>query len=698
MFDSNLANRIKNLFSQSKNRQFKSIEIVRELHLKKHKRRDLEDTLRLMKKKRLISGKNKRYFALEDAIIKEFSGKFDARSLAKNKSFAFVIQEGKDIYVSAEDVLNAYHGDEVKVAIKYEGKDYLHGYITSIIKRARDHVVGKLISYRSRSYLVPDNSVLHTEFLVLDKADAHPGEKVLCRITNWGNPEKRQIPGCKVVKVLGKAGDPEVEILSVICDYGLPLEFPPKVINQALAIDSEISATEIQRRSDLRKLYTITIDPASAKDYDDAISLEKTSNGFRLYVHIADVSHYVTPGTALFEEALKRGNSYYFPRKVIPMLPQQLSNGICSLRPQEDKLTISVITDYSSEGDITYQEATESIIRSDKRLCYEEVDDYLENRKHELDPETCQLVDRMQSLSKILQNNRIKRGYLSLSLPETEFIFDDEGHVTDLVRSAETESHEMIENFMLSANEYIARRLGKSATIYRIHEAPKPEHIEDLQRLANVHEFKFDLSHTLNKAFQNALESLDTPDRHRVFDRQILRHMKKARYDTVNRGHFGLALEHYTHFTSPIRRLSDLVIHLQLKKQLNGKSNSAPIFSKAQLQNMAEIATEKELIADNSERDVEIKNKLLFMKNKVGQKFSALVIAIKASALIVELDQYPVRGVVPLSSITDDYYEFHPYYDILLGTRKAQSIRLADRFDVILSRVDDDLIFKIMNK
>lgn len=700
MYDSQLADRIEKYLKQYEGDKFKSGDLYRALHLKKHKRRDLEDTLRKLKQKRIIAGKNKLYYIDGSPLLQEFIGKFDARPLAQNKSYAFVLQEKRDIYVSREDVMNAFHGDEVVVAIKYEGRDSLHGYITGIRQRARTNVVGRLESYHGRHFLIPDNSLLHSDFEIYESGAAVVGDKVVCEVTNWGNSEKRIMPGCKVVEILGKAGDPDVEIMSVICGYDLPLEFPDAVISELEHLSAEIADEEIDKRSDFRELYTITIDPASARDYDDAVSLERIDSGYRLYVHIADVAQYIKPGTALFEEALKRGNSYYFPRKVLPMLPEKISNGICSLRPAEEKLTMTVITEYNSQGAVINQKVVESIIDSDCRLAYEEVDEFMENREHQLDTETQSLILLMQELSRLLQKKRLERGYLSLDLPETEYIFDEEGHVIDLKRSMETESHQIIENFMLSANEYVAELLSRTTTLFRIHETPDQEQIRDIQRLAGIYKFNFDLSHTINNAFQIALDSLETPDRHRVFDRLLLRHMKKARYDITNMGHFGLALQTYTHFTSPIRRICDLVVHHQLKALLKNDffADKGLVFTKAKLTEIAEIATEKEILADTAEREVDIKNKLLFMKKKVGEEFNGVVIAVKASLIVIEIDEYPVTGIVPLSSIKDDYYEYHAAYDTLLGTQKSQAIRLADRFKVILVKVDDDIIFEIKDK
>ncbi|MCF7921012.1 MAG: ribonuclease R [Candidatus Cloacimonetes bacterium] len=700
MYDNKLAAWIEKYLRENAGYDFKSGDIARAMGLKKHKRRDLEDTLLKMKKQRRINGKNKRYSSSTSTPSQEFTGKFDARPLARNRSFAFVIQEGRDIYISREDVMNAYHGDTVTVAIKFEGRDYLHGYITGIKERAREEVVGTLEQNQGKYFLIPDSSLIHTEFQVNDIGTAKRGEKVVCRITNWGNPEEYKLPAGIIIEVLGQPGDPDVEIMSVIRQNDLPLIFPEEVLKELDTLDDEISEKETAKRNDFRSIYTLTIDPASARDYDDAISLEKTETGYLLYVHIADVAHYVKPGTALFAEAAKRGNSFYFPRKVIPMLPELISNGLCSLRPEEDKLTVSVITELTADGTIQKQYAVESIINSNVRLNYEEVDELFAEKDVLLDSEAQNHLLVMRELSRKMQVKRIERGYLSLDLPETEYIFNDEGMVIDLQRSRETESHQLIENFMLTANEYIARQLSKYPTLFRIHEAPDADSIEDMKRLANVHKFDFEIITTLNHAFQKALNSLETEARHRVFDRIILRHLKRARYDTFNKGHFGLAMEYYTHFTSPIRRLCDLIVHHQIKGVINQtyseKDKSG--FSGVKLKEYAEIATERENLADNCEREIDQKNKLLFMKKHLGEEFAGVIVGIKSNIILVELDRYPVIGVVPISSLKDDHYEYHEFQELLLGTQKAQAIKLADVVKIQVVKIDDDIILGIIEK
>ncbi|HPR18887.1 MAG TPA: VacB/RNase II family 3'-5' exoribonuclease, partial [Candidatus Cloacimonadota bacterium] len=447
------------------------------------------------------------------------------------------------------------------------------------------------------------------------------------------------------------AGDPDVEVLSVIKQYDLPLSFPEAVLNELQNLPEGISENEISGRKDLRELPTITIDPASAKDYDDAISLKKNADSFELYVHIADVAHYVKPGSELFKEAAKRGNSCYFPKRVIPMLPEKISNHICSLRPYEEKLTVTVYTKFDPEYKIVSQSAFESVIRSDARCNYDEIDEFFENKNSGLEASIQEMLSEMRKLSAFLQEKRKEQGYLYFDLPETEFVFDDDGHITDLQRSRETESHQLIENFMLIANEYVAKELSSHPTIYRIHEEPDDEKMLSLAELMKKCSLKLNLKQNYNYALQELLESMPNPLYHRVFDRMILRNMKRAKYSVENAGHFGLAIKTYTHFTSPIRRLCDLIVHHQIKAQIRRRDNG---FSSSLLFDYAGVATEREQIADEAEREVDMKNKFIFMKKHLGEEYTGVIIGMKADGLIVELDRYPVTGIVEAASFKDD--------------------------------------------
>lgn len=657
----------------------------------------------------------------ENALIKQneiVQGVFDATSIARNFSYAFVnCDEGKDVFISSEDTSNAYHGDTVEVEILRYRNDKRYGRITKVIKRKKTKFIGMLETVRKKTYFKADNLKIHTLFEVNKEINSPKNHKVMVEIVNWGIRLKNKLPVCNVVEVLGEAGNPEVELLAVIRDFDLPLEFPEDVLEEANSFPD--TTEEIKKgnyassRLDLRDLYTITIDPVSAKDFDDAISLSeesiildngKTQNTLVLYVHIADVSHYIRLGSRLFEEAVNRGNSYYFPKKVIPMLPEVLSNKLCSLRPDEEKFTLSVKTVFDENGKILNQEVFETFIKSDVRLAYEEVDEYFEGKANNLSPELTGQLDLMRKLSKFLSLSRTQRGYLKFDLPEVNYEFDDNGNIVNILRSKETESHLLVENFMLIANEFVAKLLTKKAkaTVYRIHEEPDERDLNKIKDMLKVHNISFTSDNNLNKTWQNIIESLPDERYHRVFDRLILRSMKKAKYSINHIQHFGLGLSTYTHFTSPIRRLCDLLVHLQLKQMVFKHSISEPDcnykLNPDKLFELAGIASEREIIADDSERAME--NKLLckFMKDKIGNDFKALIVGMNNNNIIVELNDIPVRGVIKLNQISDDYYEFDDRHLIIKGKRKSTIYRLCDYIDVTLTNVSDDIYFLPANK
>jgi len=694
MYDKSLAYKVKRILEDNPNNSFKIKDIAQALGLRKHKHKDLIDTLFKLAKDEEINQKNRKYSAAKSKKTQYITGTFDATTLARNKSFAFVRADPEDIFVSSEDTLNAYHNDTVEVNVQYQRNGKKYGIITKVVHRANEKVIGTFQEYNGKNYIIPDNSRIHTNFTINDISTAKPGEKVVIKVTNWGSREFYKIPAGNIVEVLGKAGNPDVEVISVIKQYDLPLEFPQYVLDELNEISDEITDSIINKRTDHRNLLTFTIDPASAKDFDDAISLEVGEKGFTLYVHIADVAQYVQPRSKLFEEAAKRGNSYYFPKKVIPMLPEKISNKICSLRPFEDKLTLTVQTKYDLNYKVISQKVYESVICSNARFNYEEIDDYFDGKK-ELEPEISETLKKMYKLSKFLTQNRVKCGYLKLNIPETIFIFDDEGHVIDLDRSKETDSHKMIENFMLVANEYIAKELSYGKTIFRIHEKPDEERLIKLKEEVASYNIKMENNQNKNVMLQNLLDLLPDANYHRVFDRKILRSMKKAKYSIENLGHFGLAMQHYTHFTSPIRRISDLIIHHQIKNKLRSKQTP---FSASHLFELAKTATEREMIADESEREVDLKNKTIFMKKKIGEEYSAIIIVVRNNSFIVELDKYPVTGVVSLASLADDHYDFFPQHSRYIGKRTGKIYKLTDKLKVLLSSVDDDLNFKVIEE
>lgn len=694
MFDKDIAFRIKKLLEKESHNSFKINEIQYELKIRKHKHRDLIDTLIRLVKEGEIQLKNRRYQAQKKEKKELVYGIFDASSIAKNRSYAFVNTSDNDIFISAEDTLNAYHGDKVEVELKYGKNKKKYGVIVKIIERCRETFAGNIEAYRGKYYLIPDNTRIHTNFMISDLGGAMPGQKAVIRITNWGSRELYRLPAGKIVEVLGRAGEPAVEILSVIKHFDLPMEFSERVITELKYISDDISEEEIRKRKDLRDLVAFTIDPISAKDYDDAISLKRLPGKYIIYVHIADVAHYVPVTSDLFREAVARGNSYYFPRQVLPMLPEKISNKICSLRPHENKLTLTVEIHIDKNFNIISQDVYESVIRSWARLNYEEVDLFFQGADANFPGEVRESLQEMRIISRLMFEQRLKRGYISLNLPETEFIFDEEGFISDLKRSEETEAHRLIENFMLLANEYIAVRLSDQPTLYRIHEFPEEEKMNSLQEVISHYGLRWDDSGDLHQTLQQLLMDMPGKDYHRVFDHMVLRSMKKAKYSVRNYGHFGLAMDTYTHFTSPIRRLCDLVIHHQIKDRIRSRSQQ---FTRLQLEDYAVIASDRENVADESEREVEIKNKLLYMSKRVGEEFTGIVVAIRPGMILVELDAIPVSGIIELAGLKEDYYEYFENHRQLVGKKYGRTFRLLDRLSIMVSKVTNDVYLQLID-
>ncbi len=683
-------------------------ELVGALSLNKTQKGILGELLsRLVEKGTLI--KDKRKFSLKQASaplsadnattasIKAnpnlIEGIFDATPLSRNFSYAFVRTADRDYFIGAEDTLNAYHNDTVALEPKYQKGRQDYGIIRKIIKRASEQLAGDVVKLKNRWTFVCSNPKIHNWFEVSDIGGATEGDKVILSVTNWGSPIGGKLPVGKVTEVLGKSGDPHVELLAVIRQYNLPLEFSTEVTEAANQLSDTLSPEAIRTRRDLRDVFTWTIDPISAKDFDDAISLETTPNGWKLYVHIADVAHYLPVDGVIFEEAAKRGNSFYFPKKVIPLLPERLSNQICSLRPMEEKLCLTVETEFSKKGKIGNQHIYESVIKSDARLAYEEVDALFEGKPHELKETLVDALYQARTLSRLLTEKRNAAGYIYFDLPEIEYQYDENGFVRRLSLSEETESHKLIENFMLVANEFVAQRLSQASptSIYRIHEDPDQKKLDKLIDLLSNYGVNWVMHESLNKSLQYLLASFPSPEYHDVFDRITLRSMKKARYSTEHLSHFGLALQDYTHFTSPIRRLCDLVVHHLCKIYLIKSSHQK--LNQSQIKLYAEIASEQELQADQAERDIDRVYSRTFVKDKIGQNFNGIVVSTSGTGVIVRIKEIPISGIIRKADLGEGIWDHYDREMRYVNRRSNEFYQLMDTLKLQLIAVDDDIYF-----
>ncbi len=703
-----ISERVTDLFSNNYNKPLSYNELVVELKLSKKEKSLLSETLQDMMAEGTIQKKSRKFNLInkkpetseatrEVLNPKLLEGVFDATPLAKSLSFAFVRTEKGDFFISAEDTLNAYHGDVVNIEPIFRKGKSDRAFVRKIVKRSNEILAGDIRSSGQRLIFISSNLKIHNWFEVSDPGAAHEGEKVVLEVSNWGNPVLGKMPVGKVIEVLGPSGDPQVELMAVIRQYQLPLEFPEEVLAAVQQIPEEIPAQDYQKRLDLRELFTFTIDPASAKDFDDAISLETTPQGWRLYVHIADVAHYVKPGGAIFEEAAKRGNSFYFPKKVIPMLPELLSNKVCSLRPDEDKLTQTVITDFDPKGRVLKQRMAETVIRSNHRLSYEQVDALFDGGETDLPAQLTETLQEARKLSAVLSQKRLTEGYIFFDLPELEYEYDDEGLIRRFNLAEETESHKLIENFMLVANEYTAIKLTQASptSLYRIHEDPDTEKIEKLAELLSYYGISYYDRGSLNASMQYLLTSLPGPDYHRVFDHIILRSMKKAKYSTQHIRHFGLGMETYTHFTSPIRRLCDLIIHHLCKTHI--LKTSSIQFSAESLRHHAYVASEQELQADQAERDIERNYSMAYMKKFVGERFSGIVVSAKSAGLIIRLNEIPISAILKAADLPGGKWQYRDREMRFVNPSNNNYFQLMDKVLVQIMDVSDDIYLELQS-
>ncbi len=708
MYKQDLEKKIVELFKQYPGANLTINEVSSILNIRKHDFRNIKDTMNkleksgfLIRRNRLFimnkkKTSNKKNFSKRDEILIE--GRFDATSLAKGYSFAFVITEESDYFISIEDTNGAFHGDIVLIEPYKSRKDKKYGVVRKITNRVNQEMVGNVTLVNNEYLFICDNHKIHSSIKVKPyKQEDINNKKVKIQIDNWGNYHSGVLPKGSVLDVLGNAHDPDIEVLGVIEQYDLPLSFEEDIIEEVNSIDKDITDYEIAKRADYRDLLTITIDPITAKDYDDAISYTQDEHGSTLYVHIADVGHYVKPRMKVFTEACQRGNSFYFPKRVIPMLPEQISNGLCSLRPEEEKLTLTVVTRFDTNLNIIEQSATESLILSDARLNYEEVDALFDKDIFEYSDEIKDMLFKARELSRKLSAKLKESGYINFKLPDIEYIYDDEGNLANITESEETESHKLIENFMLLANEYVASYLKEQCptTIYRIHEFPDKDRIEKVAKLLRAYGYKITFDGTLNHVLQKVLKSFEGKPEEKVFNKMILRAMKKAQYSTKNQAHFGLSIQNYTHFTSPIRRLSDLIIHHQLKDVI---AKSGYNFKNVKLKEFAQIATEREILSDSAYRDIMKKMIMYFMHDRVGNEYQAVITGMNKSNIFATINDFPVTGVIRMSNIVGDYYILDEERMIIRGRKSKKSFKLAQVINVQVSAVTDDIYLDIVEE
>lgn len=617
------------------------------------------------------------------------------------RGFGFVTPDagGDDIFIPASETMGAMQKDRVlyKVLHKAEKGKKADGVIVRILERGQQRIVGTFeAGSKGYGFVVADDKKIAKDIFISrdNTKGAVTGHKVVVEITDYG--EDRRNPEGKVIEILGHVNDPGVDILSVIRRYELAVEFPEEVYAEIEHLGTEVAEEDKKGREDLRGLLTITIDGEDAKDLDDAISLKKLGNGnFELGVHIADVSHYVRENTALDKEAYARGTSVYLVDRVIPMLPHKLSNGICSLNPRVDRLALSCLMEVNGKGEVVSHRILESVINSDYRMTYTAVREILEDETPALleqYAEILPMLEDMEELRQILGEKRRKRGSVNFDLPESKIILDENGKPIDIKPYERSIATNMIEEFMLVCNETIAENSfwQEMPFMYRSHQEP------DEDKLEKMEQFLRGFGYYLRKKdgeihpreLQKVLQKAEGTDEERIITRMVLRSMMQARYTAENGGHFGLAAKYYCHFTSPIRRYPDLEIHRMIKKMLHGElDEKASAYYRRKMPDWAKHCSKQERVAEDAERDTDALKKVEFMEDKVGQIYEGIISGVTNWGIYVELPN-TIEGMVALSQMDDDYYEFDEKKMLVFGKRTKKSYRLGDKVVVSVAKVD----------
>ncbi len=644
----------------------------------------------------------------EGLIIKTSNGKYGAinsdylvvgRLEGHERGFGFVIPEDplrEDIFIPAENMDGAMHGDRVIANIlnRSHGDRREEGAIIRILERVNSTIVGTFEGNKGFGFVVPDDKKINYDIFIPKSSmgEAQNRQKVVVEITTW--PEPRRNPEGKIVEILGYLDEKGTDILSIIRQFKLPEEFPDKVREYALNMPISISEKDIEGRVDLRNLRTFTIDGADAKDLDDAISMEVLDNGnYLLGVHIADVSHYVRENSVLDREAYNRGNSVYLIDRVVPMLPKELSNGICSLNPNEDRLTLSVTMEINKSGNVVDHRIQESVINSKARLVYDDVSDFLENDDDSAKEKLDGLLDdlkHMEELMNILYEKRERRGSIDFDFPETMVVLDKDGIPIDVKKVERRIANRMIEEFMLVTNETVAEEFywAEIPFLYRIHEEPSDE------KMASFSKFIHNLGYNLKgkeihpKELQLLTKDIRGKKEELVISTLLLRSLKKAKYSSEADIHFGLASKYYSHFTAPIRRYPDLVIHRIIKEHIKGKLtlNKQDILE-ANLPEIADHTSMTERRAEEAEREVEDLKKTQYMTDRIGNIYEGIVSSLTSFGIFVQLDN-TIEGLVHFNNMLDDYYHFDEENYYIVGERTNKKYRLGDVVKIQVAGAD----------
>ncbi|HEY6625410.1 MAG TPA: ribonuclease R, partial [Ignavibacteriaceae bacterium] len=674
-----MKNQIKSFFKENPGSSFKSKEVAKRLKIKDDQSYQLlKNDLHQLESEQFLSRNGKRYklYSMPESNI--LIGYFNLN----DGGYGFVTPKNSktgDIFIAARNINSAFHGDKVEVVLfaKQKGKN-LEGQITKVIERKRKEIVGQLKKSRSFYFVTPDDPKIHRDIYVDEKSlkESKTGDKVAVGNISW--EDRMQNPVGEVVEVIGKEGTLHTEVTSIAREFGIPFLFNEKTNVEAEKINLEIDETEIGRRIDFRSKNVFTIDPFDAKDFDDALSIEKLENdNYRVGVHIADVSHDVKAGTSIDKEASGRGNSVYLVGKAIPMLPEKLSNNICSLVPNEDRLTFSVIFEMTEKGETINHQIAKTIINSKRRFTYEEAQKVIESGEGDFSNE----VILLNELAKHLRSKRMKNGSFEFFSPEVEFQLDESGYPSNILKKEMKESNMLVEEFMLLANKTIAERIfsrGNIPFVYRVHDLPDEEKITEFTRFVKSLGYSFNPKG--GKAaiqFNQLMQQVKGTEEEGVISELAVRSMAKAIYSTKNIGHYGLGFKNYTHFTSPIRRYADLLVHRVLDKTLISKSGKN--YSLDQLTKICEHISATERTAMEAERRSVKLKKIQFLQNRLGEEFHAVISGVVNYGIFVELTDILAEGLIRARDLEGDFYVLDEKKYSLIGKRTKKQFRLGDK-------------------
>lgn len=684
---------LKAFFNRNRGRAFKPKEIAGRLGFTSdHEYASLKAALHKLEEELFLTRSGKRYQLNKLPPTHLIKGRFE---LNRNGYGFVIVNENKDgdIFIAARNIGTAFDGDIVQVELfaKQKGKN-LEGQIVKVLERKRKEFVGVIKKSKSFYFISPDDPVIHRDIYIEESKlnNAKTGDKVVVGNFIWDNDMLN--PEGEVLEVLGKSGLHDTEIVSLAREFDLRYKFNNSVLNEAEKLNLTVSKEVLNDRLDFREKIVFTIDPDDAKDFDDALSIEKLDDGnFSVGIHIADVSHYVKKDSNLDQEALLRGNSVYFVGKVIPMLPEKISNQICSLVPFEDRLTYSVIVTLTPRGKAVDYKIHKSIINSKRRFTYDEVQKIITDKKGDFVNEIFQL----NQLAEVLRAKRMREGSFDFTTPEVKFILDENGKPVECHLKIMKQSNQLVEEFMLLANKIVASHIAEPKTknikpfVYRVHDRPDPEKISEFARFVKTLGYSFDPHMTSKpKQFQNLLNQVKGKEEEALINELAIRSMAKAVYSTNNIGHYGLGFKNYTHFTSPIRRYSDLIVHRLLSKYLD--KTDGTLYSLDELEEICENISASERKAVEAERFSIKQKQIEFLKDHQGNEFSAIISGITNFGIFVKITDILAEGLVRLRDLEDDYYIYDEKKYAIIGRHTKKQFRLGDKVQVQLIRVDDE--------